>query len=371
MTSLGLWLRSLRFYRRTHVGVLAAVAVATAVLVGALVTGDTVRHSMRRIALHRLGGTGFAVISRNRLFAAEVAGRIDPQCAAVLQLPATAETPDGSARAGGVNALGVDEAFGKLSAADELPQPGEGECVVNAALAERLQISAGEEIVLSVFLPGPLPVDAPLSGEQDTKNLSLRVAAVASAGQLGNFALTADQQTPLNVFVRRDALSKLAGRPGAANLLLMPRHLAADAAQADELLRQHWRLSDAGLEFRTVGGNTAELRSERVFLDPVVSRAAAGLEAPVGVLTYFVNTFAVGEVESPYSFAAAVGALGEGTPESQLLRATGELGDDEAVVNDWLARDLGADVVHLNLHKTFTQPHGGGGGMVPPVASTN
>ncbi len=339
-----IWLRSLRFYRRTHLGVLAAVAVATAVLVGALVTGDTVRHSMRRMAEQRLGEVEFAVVSPHRLFAADLAGRLDPGCSAVLELAAAAQRPDGAARAAGVRVLGVDERFRRLSAsADERMRPEGNEAVVNARLAERLEIAPGDELVLRLETPGVLPLDAPLAGPVDGTHLSVRIRAVVEADNLGDFALTADQQTPLNVFVSRELLAERIGRPGMANLLLMPRGLADDAADADALVRQNWRPADSGLELHRPGEDTVELRSERVFLDAAVVRAAAELGPAAGVLTYFVNTFATDDAEAPYAFAAGVGPLGGRPDDCPLLDALGELDDDEAVVNEWLAeRDLQA-----------------------------
>ena len=47
--------RSLSFYWRAHLGVLLGAAVGTAVLVGALVVGDSVRFSLHQMALARLG----------------------------------------------------------------------------------------------------------------------------------------------------------------------------------------------------------------------------------------------------------------------------------------------------------------------------
>ena len=45
--------QSLWFHRRSHLGVVLGAAVATTVLVGALVVGDSVRWSLRRMALAR------------------------------------------------------------------------------------------------------------------------------------------------------------------------------------------------------------------------------------------------------------------------------------------------------------------------------
>ena len=48
-------LRSLWHYRRVNLAVLLGVLVATAVLTGALIVGDSVRGSLRRLTIERLG----------------------------------------------------------------------------------------------------------------------------------------------------------------------------------------------------------------------------------------------------------------------------------------------------------------------------
>ena len=49
-------LRSILFYRRSHLVVVLAVAVSTAVIGGSLIVGDSVRVSLRQMTLLRLGG---------------------------------------------------------------------------------------------------------------------------------------------------------------------------------------------------------------------------------------------------------------------------------------------------------------------------
>ena len=53
--------RSLRFHWRAHLGVLLGATVSTAILVGALAVGDSVRYSLRSLALARLGGIHLAL----------------------------------------------------------------------------------------------------------------------------------------------------------------------------------------------------------------------------------------------------------------------------------------------------------------------
>ncbi len=54
---------SLRFYAATNAMVVLGVAVAVAVLAGALLVGSSVRDSLRELALSRLGATDVVVTS--------------------------------------------------------------------------------------------------------------------------------------------------------------------------------------------------------------------------------------------------------------------------------------------------------------------
>ncbi|MDL1878456.1 hypothetical protein FBQ85_25335, partial [Cytophagia bacterium CHB2] len=54
---------SLIYYWRLHLAVLLGAAVATAVLTGALLVGDSVRGSLRDLTLERLGRIDYALLS--------------------------------------------------------------------------------------------------------------------------------------------------------------------------------------------------------------------------------------------------------------------------------------------------------------------
>src|SRR5882757_7819153 len=56
-------LASLRHYRRIHFAVALGVAVATAVLTGALLVGDSVRGSLRDLTLQRLGRIDSVIVA--------------------------------------------------------------------------------------------------------------------------------------------------------------------------------------------------------------------------------------------------------------------------------------------------------------------
>ena len=67
-------LESLNYRRRVHIAVALGVMTATAVLTGALVVGDSMRGSLRHLALDRLQGIDEALVVP-RFFRAELAER--------------------------------------------------------------------------------------------------------------------------------------------------------------------------------------------------------------------------------------------------------------------------------------------------------
>src|SRR5688500_11643847 len=122
MTGISNWTlarRSVAFYFRSHLGTVFGAAIATAVLTGALLVGDSVRGSLRAMALARIGKIDTALASGDRLFRAELAknlGReLGGKVAAALQVLGSANTPDGLARANQVQVIGVDESFWELA----------------------------------------------------------------------------------------------------------------------------------------------------------------------------------------------------------------------------------------------------------------
>jgi len=345
MTGVKLILRSLRFYWRTHLGVTLGAAAATAVLVGALLVGDSVKGSLRDLALLRLGNVHLAMSSQERFFRAQLAGdlalALGAPAAPVLQSRGIAASSDGSSRADEVRVLGVDERFWALGGGRAMfnppatapGQPGD-EVILNEPLARQLGAVAGDEIVLRVGKPSLLPAEAPMSLEASAVAFRLRVARIATAGDFGDFSLQANQVVPPNAFVRLSWLQGKLARPGRANLLLVGPGARGRPAleQAQAALRKVWQLADGGLELAELPQRGAvELRSDRVFLAPAV--AAAALEAGSssrGVLTYFVNEIRLGDRSTPYSMVC-----GMDDPD---------LKDDETAINSWLAEDLAAKV---------------------------
>ena len=339
MTLWTLIFRGLRFYARSHLGTLLGAAIGSAILIGALAVGDSVRESLREMALSRLGKTEFALASNDRFFRAKLADELNStftKAAPVLQLSATAANDEGTARANQVQVLGVNERFWTFAGKSAQQIIGKESVVLNASLAGQLKTKIGDTVLLRVHKPSLLSRDAPISPQQDFSTaFRLKVSAIVSGAELGNFSLRANQIPPFNAFVPIEFLQGKLGLEGKANLLLASASESQNASEKLETsLREHWQLADAELELRPVTNQTVlELRSARVFLDPSIVQAAVNAAAPANLVsTYFINELRVADRTTPYSMVTAIG--------NPIVPK--EMRDDEILINQWLADDLQA-----------------------------
>ena len=329
MNGLRLVLRSLQFHARSHLGVLLGATVGAAVLIGALIVGDSVRHSLREMALARLGKVTRVMVTNDRLFREELAPELDG--VPVFMLPGVAVNSESELRADRVQVIGVDQRFWQL--ADEAPEHvdlAEDQIILNATLAERLKAKPGDSVVVRVPRVSSLSRDAPMATQDDdTTGLRFEVVEIIGRPQLGRFSLQANQIPPYNAFVPLKRLQERANAEGRANLLL------TTGSPSHEQLRASWQLTDADLRVDVVTNqNAVELRSPRVFLDPpVVTAATNALPGARLIQTYFVDSLSVGKETVVYSMVTAAGA--PHVPSDML--------DDEILVNKLLASDIGAN----------------------------
>src|SRR5207302_3144791 len=112
MTLTHLLRRSLLFHRRGNFAVLLGVVVGTAVLTGALLVGDSLRGSLRELALKRLGWVDSALVT-GRFFRQEAADGLAASrvCPAILLQGAASRAEGRGARVNKVVILGVDDRF--------------------------------------------------------------------------------------------------------------------------------------------------------------------------------------------------------------------------------------------------------------------
>ena len=247
--------RSLRHHWRAHLGVVLGAAIGSAALIGALVVGDSVRESLRAMALERLGRIHFILDGLDRTFTDRLGERMPRDLmdnwqgssdgealdtcvwfaggpGALLRVPGTAARPGGEARANHVAVLGIWQLpteerhnhyydFWSYAGWFDEPVIAPDEVWVNEAFARQLGAAVGDSVILRLRKPSALSADTPVSPRgENSVALRLRVGRILRPEQLGNFSLHASAIPPLNAFVNLAALQKALDLPGRANLLV-------------------------------------------------------------------------------------------------------------------------------------------------------
>ncbi len=342
MSTWTLLLRSLRYYWRTHLGVILGAALGAMVLTGALLIGDSVSATLRRQAELRIGKTQTALIGGERFFRSDLATELSGDTAPILLLRGNVSRADGNGRANEVQVVGADPRFFAL--APDAPANVElkpNEVALNARLAQQLNTKVGDTVIVRVEKPGLFSRDAPLSGdENEVVAVRVTVAHVLTESEFGRFSLVSGQVPPFTAVISLPFLQERVNFAGRTNLLLDPKR---DETALRKAIQERWQLADAGLELKPLPDNSGtELRSGRVFLDPPVIKAAPrGMDS----LTYLVNELRAGDRATPYSMVTAIDA-----PSSSFVPA--ELADNEIAITQWLADDLGIST-GAKMHLTY------------------
>ena len=321
---------SLRFYAATNAMVVLGVAVAVAVLAGALLVGSSVRDSLRELALSRLGATDL-VVSSPTFFRAVLADELTARSSPTLKSAAPMIVFDGAVVhdesqrvAGRVAVYGIDERFGRFHGVERLAVSGR-EALISPALAAELGAGAGDTVTLRVARPSDIPL-ATLQGRRETtgERLRLNVARVLDHGALGEFSLAPSQGPVLAIYVPMARLQRDLGLGDRVNVMLVgvkePVHDAAKLVR--DVIAPVAALDDLGLRARETPGGETSIESRAGFLTKELAAEIERIAARDGrtvtpVLTYVANTIRIGSKEIPYSTVSAIKGVGDLFPSSQ------------------------------------------------------
>src|SRR5215475_12526364 len=322
MSVLTLVKRNLTHYWRTNIAVILGVATAVAALAGALLVGDSVRGSLRDLALARLGRTDL-VITASGFFRGRLAGELQShdQFAAnfngacpIVALEAVVTRDENNARASGVQVYGVDERFWKFHSAN-VTTPEGNDILVSRALAQELGAKQGDTLLLRIEKPSAIPAES-LHGRKDDlgRTVRLTMREVLPSGSLGEFSLRPQQGAVRAVFVELKKLQKNIEQVGKANVILLAaKNADSQSAQiAAQVLKDKFTLADLGLKLRALEQQqTISLESDSAVINDTLADViyrmpnTTRLEA-TSVLTYLINTIRLGDREIPYSLATAL-----------------------------------------------------------------
>lgn len=350
MSILRLILRNLLFFRRQHLLTALGIAVATAVLIGALIIGDSVKYSLYRIKEQRLGKIEWTIFANGRFFNEGLSdsihkslkGNVSP----VILAEAICINPEGNSRINRIQLIGIEENFPGFWD-NKLPALKSAEAILSKAAAEKLRLNPGDEFILKIHKAGKTPQNTPfVDDRQEVTAARFKLAAIADDESIGRFSLSNNQLPPLSVFVSLSRLSNLIGMNHKANAILLEKGGSVSQDSIMNLIREDWDLEDAGISI--TGTNLPgvhQLTTDQIFIDKKLSNTVHSIVPETQeFLSYLVNGISAKQHSTPYSFVTAV--------DSSYFNY--RIGKNEILISDWLARDLGVksgDSLRLRYYK--------------------
>ena len=289
--------RTAKHYWQIHLIVALCTAVATGVLAGALIVGDSMRGSLRDITLERLGTIQHTLIA-NHFFQPEILNRQNMVPAILLNGTVVASETD--ARASKVNIYGINNNFFSLwkqgavpNLSDASNKPFAG-IAINEALQKELNVQVGDAIIVNIPQASEIHPEF-LLGKRDAadviQKLRVVVSDVVPTENAGRFSLHAHQSLPLNAYISLPVLQKALAQSGKVNALFSAD---ADPISSDTLTLT---LEELGL-YITKYENHIDLQSRQYILEPVLSAATLSVTSENDIpalptLTYLANTISV------------------------------------------------------------------------------
>ena len=368
--------RSLIHFWKIHLAVLLGAAVATAVLTGAFLVGDSVRGSLRDLTLNRLGDIDHVMLSERffrethatEMGASSTTDEGYDRVVPAMLLSGTAVNATTKTKASRVQIQGIDERFlgfwlspetGELSEfLKKQPRQLFPSVIINQSLKKELNVEVGDMLLISFQNQYEIHPEF-LLGRRDTldvlQTLRLSVSKIVPNVGIGQFGLRPHQSLPFNAYVSLPVLQKALDQEAKVNAILIssPKISAADATERlENELDQVIRLNDFGLTLRRAGDHFSLETSEFVLKPNIIKLAktvAAENEIPVTtVMTYLANEISTNGKAVPYSTIAALGVnegMPDGTgerPDNQVLFRAARLGEGEILLNEWTASELKA-----------------------------
>ncbi|HOO99105.1 MAG TPA: ABC transporter permease [Bacteroidales bacterium] len=328
--------RSIIYNRKDVIYQVVIVAILTAVISGSLLTGESVRDSLRQTSAEKLGNTHFVISSGLRFFNASLDSSLSlhtgDRAVSILELDGYSQNFSTGKTVLNAKILGVNEDFFVFS--NGAPVFIErGYAALNERAAVMLGVAPGDDIIVRFSQVDPIPANAPFSpGNLEHDSRVLKVGVILKPGESADFSLSVSQTTPVNIFINIDDIVHGEEVQTPANRILVDPSEKREVSYYRTVLGEILNVNDIGFTLRRsfVSGEP-ELVSSRIFIDSVlVDAILSSVNGSYPVLTYLANSFTFGDRVTPYSFVSSF--------DGPLTR---DLADNGVIISRWMADDLG------------------------------
>ncbi len=236
--------RSLRYFHKSHIAVGMGVAAATAVIVGALVVGESVRGSLKGLVLNRLANVESIMQSRsyfNQETLTNLGEHEGTQVVPAILLSNTTverQQDQSTTRASKVQMLAVNSEFWDAlidpTTENQIPLE-EDEVAVNQSLANELALSIGDEITIRMSDTPAVPADNPL-GRRDSTGVGLprqKIVSILPDSGIGGLSLLVGQSVNRNIFCNLATVQDILESNKKANAAIVFSDHASSSVEPD------------------------------------------------------------------------------------------------------------------------------------------
>ncbi len=321
--------QSIKFYRKPVLYQILIIVLLSAVITGSLLTGVSVKNSLKRSASEHLGNTDILVSSGKRYFNSDLVQRMKQkskiQSTGIIELTGNCLNLNSQKSAINVHIFGVTRNFFLFQGDSVNLKP--GEIAINTKLAEYLGVKKDDEIAIRYQPIDEIPADAPFAPTKELESVVMKIGLILGPETGGNFSLSISQITPLNLFMDVKDLEENGQK---INRMLVSK---GNVNSVYSSLKSNLKPEDIGLKLRSVKKTKQlELISDRVFIDgTIVDEISKLLPSSGCVLTYLGNQFISRGRSTPYSFVSGL--------SSSLYPDIAE--GNDIIINRWMANDLG------------------------------
>ena len=329
-------IKSVKFYKKPVLYQILIIALLSSVITGTLLTGWSVRESLKKGAVEHLGNTGILISSGTRFFDPSLAERFKDRtgidCNGLLEINGYCRNLNTQQGELNTHIYAVTDAFFRFHGIDSITiNP--GEVAVNEKLAVSLDLKKGDELIIMFNEISDIPPDAPFAPEKvEARSIVLKIGTILKPANTGNFSLLISQVKPENIFINLSDINSNSNKPNKINRLLIYNNNNITPDKAYDIFRNVMTPSDLGLKIiplKKAGGY--ELRSDRIFIEnSLISEVENRIPGSAPVITYLANRISNGSRSTPYSFVAAL----PGSLYPEIVRG------NDIIVNRWLAEDL-------------------------------
>jgi len=317
--------KNIEYFTRCYKLVAVAVFITVAVIVGSLVIGDSVRTTLIKRVVERLGDTETIIFSRNSFMSEKL-----------LDTSLFGETTRGILLTNGFISRNEKLVPVFVWGVDDL-SISRGTAKINEALAKELGTDSPDDIVLRLPATGLVPSGSLFVTENYTTSLRLSNDGIVNTGEGGNISMKNEQVIPFNIFVDRKELSEVLEVEGKINLILDDKQVSF------EDLNGVWEYAYSGLSVERKD-HFSEIISDRVFLqEQVVETISRENNEPNRLFSYLANSIEIGGTSISYSFVTAIDRY----KDENLLK-------DEIILSDYSAKRLNARVGDMISVSYFT-----------------